>query len=871
MSERRTKAALENWTGLTTRRDEFKERGHGQGGPWFKTPRLRDNFEAKVQAPEATLKQSAMEWGHRHRPHVIPVTRPPPAWTITATSGTTTEKQPQDRRRQDENHHRDLLRAKDQEKTTMTETEEVYVGYVASPESFFLSPRRSVDNMRSSSHMRQVLRSEEKLNKWASEGKLHKVTGLSKLDLVAVNVSGSWRRARVIKEPSDSTCTVPMLLVVDTGDVLKDININFLLQLPEELATNPQHLFFKGRLEGIHPLNKDNLDSNKWSESALKMVRRLVSASHKVFVVQKKDAPRGCGDLLLELSKDHDAEIQKYKKALGGETKIHLTDVLVRAGYATSEAPQKDSMGTASCGTLSNELHKDTAKFHHKQIRRPNHVQDYSRPTSSYTRTSDMNKKSKAKARSRVEEALSTSEGRERERLRLLSGVIDITHKDSINDVAFEPTSTSTPCLSPTPSECSKSDLQEIEPLKIEESAGFLPVQPKEEATGNVTTKLVVHQDPSTRKIKPISNIKDFQWHPELLMYMSNIGISNASRIQTVFWPAVLSHHSVICVGDANAGRSLGYILPLINSLATFDNYPSEPADAPLILVLTLSWKKAESIKYKIMDAVRNGGLRMSGQTKDLDDRERIRCLAVHKDVEREIVVDLANGCQVLVATVPCLLRIIEKGSISLGRCKHVVIEEADEVFERFTEGVRDVMRFVDLKPKDETDWPTQVILNSQRWTAGIQQFVQVYLSQKSSDEAAQAQARSIAGPVVIASGLEMAVYGQVRSKSDLFHHTTDKITALKRIIKKCGGRKVVILCQDFNSGSEISLELQELEVAHLFVHEELPHYSQKSKELILRWRDRVTRTDLRARFAVEVLAAEEAKENQWRFAHHLS
>lgn len=50
--------------------------------------------------------------------------------------------------------------------------------------------------------------------------------------------------------------------------------------------------------------------------------------------------------------------------------------------------------------------------------------------------------------------------------------------------------------------------------------------------------------------------------------------------IQSHLWPAILRGRSCVSIGLKNSGKSLGYIIPILNQLGQIENYSDLPDGA---------------------------------------------------------------------------------------------------------------------------------------------------------------------------------------------------------------------------------------------------------------------------------------------------
>ena len=60
---------------------------------------------------------------------------------------------------------------------------------------------------------------------------------------------------------------------------------------------------------------------------------------------------------------------------------------------------------------------------------------------------------------------------------------------------------------------------------------------------------------------------------------------------------------------------------------------------------------------------------------------------------EDECIPNLINGCEILIATLPCLLRMLSKKCTRLDRLCHLVFDDADILAAEQTELVKKLMR----------------------------------------------------------------------------------------------------------------------------------------------------------------------------------
>ena len=99
-----------------------------------------------------------------------------------------------------------------------------------------------------------------------------------------------------------------------------------------------------------------------------------------------------------------------------------------------------------------------------------------------------------------------------------------------------------------------------------------------------------------------------------------------------------------------------------------------------LALVLCKSWRNATMVYEQCRKLTKNV--------------QHIRTQIIFgAGAEDECIPSLINGCEVLIATIPCLLRMLRKKVTRLDRLCHLIFDDADVLVEEQTENVKQFMR----------------------------------------------------------------------------------------------------------------------------------------------------------------------------------
>lgn len=97
---------------------------------------------------------------------------------------------------------------------------------------------------------------------------------------------------------------------------------------------------------------------------------------------------------------------------------------------------------------------------------------------------------------------------------------------------------------------------------------------------------------------------------------------------------------------------------------------------------------------------------------------------------EENQILPIVNGCEILIATPPCFLRMLRKGYITLNRLCHTVFHNADLMVEDFTSEIKEIMRYYAklLKSQPCRSAPRQAVVMASSWSIGVASLVKAYL-----------------------------------------------------------------------------------------------------------------------------------------------
>ncbi|KAJ9589011.1 hypothetical protein L9F63_017706, partial [Diploptera punctata] len=286
-------------------------------------------------------------------------------------------------------------------------------------------------------------------------------------------------------------------------------------------------------------------------------------------------------------------------------------------------------------------------------------------------------------------------------------------------------------------------------------------------------TRLLIRGDMRSR---PLKSVADANFPPEIHQALDKMDMKSPLRIQTCAWPAIMRGQYTVLVGPHHSGKTLSYIVPVVSFMLTPDMYSElPPGNGPLVLVLCSGSRSAEFVFKKCCSL-----LKYARQTE-----VRVQ-LALGGMCEIDLRDKLANGCDILISTPCCFLRLFRCSSLitNLNRVAHLILDEVDILADKFLPEVKKILtecKFI-LKQRTKVAIPIQLIAASEKWCPAVEQF-----SQNISQEF-----------VIIISGyLEAAVYAQLQPTLHYLYDEYKVQTLLDILDENRGLYKTLVVCKN--------------------------------------------------------------------------
>ncbi len=192
---------------------------------------------------------------------------------------------------------------------------------------------------------------------------------------------------------------------------------------------------------------------------------------------------------------------------------------------------------------------------------------------------------------------------------------------------------------------------------------------------------------------KPLTDIafSSFELHPALLAGLSNAGFTRCTPIQAMTLPIALPGRDVAGQAQTGTGKTLAFLVTLINRLLTRPALAERKPEDPRALILAPTRELAIQIHK---DAVKFGS--------ELGLRFALVYGGVDYDKQREL---LQQGVDVIIATPGRLIDYVKQHKVvSLHACEVCVLDEADRMFDLgFIKDIRFLLRRMPIRTERQT------------------------------------------------------------------------------------------------------------------------------------------------------------------------
>ncbi|KAK2501512.1 hypothetical protein MC885_014751 [Smutsia gigantea] len=316
---------------------------------------------------------------------------------------------------------------------------------------------------------------------------------------------------------------------------------------------------------------------------------------------------------------------------------------------------------------------------------------------------------------------------------------------------------------------------------------------------------------PALRDLSSVGNFADLGLEPRLLQALKEAApeVVHPTTVQSSVIPPLLRGRHVLCAAETGSGKTLSYLLPLLQRLLGRPIPDSRRIPAPRGLVLVPSRELAEQVRAVAQTLGRSLGL-------------QVRELGGGRGMSRiRLQLSKQPPADVLVATAGALWKALKSHLISLEQLSFFVLDEADTLLdESFLELVDYILEKSHIAEgpddlKDPFNPKAQLVLVGATFPEGVGQL----LSKVASPDSL----------TTITSSKLHCIMPHVR-QTFMRLKGTEKVTELVQIIKQHGKARstgpsgtVLVFCNSSSTVNWLGYILDDHKIQHLRLQGQMP------------------------------------------------
>lgn len=293
----------------------------------------------------------------------------------------------------------------------------------------------------------------------------------------------------------------------------------------------------------------------------------------------------------------------------------------------------------------------------------------------------------------------------------------------------------------------------------------------------------------------------DFGVHPDIVQALQNAGIVSPFPIQAMTLPVALGGHDIIGQAKTGTGKTLGFGIPIVQSVSCPDDDGFSDLPAP---------GKPQAL---VVAPTRELAVQVSGDLEQASKVRGARVLTVYGGRAYEPQIDaLTRGVEIVVGTPGRLLDLANQGHLDLGYVRIAVLDEADEMLDLGF--LPDVEKLLGATPAGR-----QTMLFSATMPGAIVTLARRYMTQPTHIRAMSEEGED--GHTVKA--IEQFVFRA---------HAMDKVEVLARILQARERGLTIIFSRTKRTAAKVADDLSDRGFAAASIHGDL---GQGAREQALR------------------------------------
>ncbi|KAL0268700.1 UNVERIFIED_CONTAM: hypothetical protein PYX00_010531 [Menopon gallinae] len=682
---------------------------------------------------------------------------------------------------------------------------ECFLGSVISPGEYWLVSKLK-------SHVREVKDVEQEMSDEfnrvltvvnSSSLETHKCVAVRNLTIKSL-----WHRGEIMKELSGNVYNV---FLIDYGCIC-EVHLTDIQILVDHKYTEVEPLAFRLCLFGVVPCSSTNdfpktMVLGKWSESAKDCVQNLFSKRLLIYAEKHHVLKRTVfGDIYFTDRQD-------------GEL-TSLSRLLIKRKFSVFSESYYDEV-------VDTECREDTEYVSNKQSGRRTSAE--SCQGASPTCQVDSGREDPVASRTQSEDEEVTKDvqvpltklqndyenGKGRHQSVQGSSSTVIKSSDYVSDTEIPSLLSESTTVKPVKNPV-KSNVSSERRANKERKGFYLDVQvedkcptPTTNDSGNEVFKLNLDIT-----IYPVNEFRNLNIWPSISLNLEKEGrFKNLSPIQKWAIPSILKRRNTVIIGSGKTGKTLSYIIPLIELFCVkLSREQSMNENGPTAVIVCSGSESCEYI-YSAVQVLSNGIFGKKGPGTN------VRVHSIHGNGrEKEAWIQLTNGCDILISTPHCLVRLFEGRVIrNLEALELLVLDDTHTITqEPFLSCVKMICQEAKLSKY------CQKVICGEKWTTEVENLSKAYAKNHA---------------VIIGSFLETATYVKLKPIIVFVENEAKPQSLLDIIAEKIGKCKILIACEDTSDVLLINDMLNEKGHTPLIAHSGIRLHEMKA-EFYRRWRD---------------------------------
>ncbi|XP_054009470.1 putative ATP-dependent RNA helicase TDRD12 [Hylaeus anthracinus] len=297
-------------------------------------------------------------------------------------------------------------------------------------------------------------------------------------------------------------------------------------------------------------------------------------------------------------------------------------------------------------------------------------------------------------------------------------------------------------------------------------------------------------------KYECLNVISDLRFPSEIhKAWNSMVQSSGLTRIQSYICPAIKKGLDVIAIGTEKSGKTFGYGFTICGLLAKNSNLSKGVSPSALILCASSA---AVLEVYEMC-------------TTFLESYRNIRCVAAINGKSRTtLVVEMYNGCQILISTPRFLSRFMDENKklLNFENLQYLILDDGDTILDKYFDSIiklfkkHKVICNRELKSKNIL----QIIVTAKNWTPRLKQIARILMDNPF---------------ICIASFIEAAIYKSILPKMYVMNSKIKNKKILDLLGDKCTKVRTIIVCVNSNEAKELHKFLRQYKDT-LLAHEDM-------------------------------------------------